>query len=150
MRYGLSYMEQSGCGIIAAYNALILLDNPRSLQSLILWGDLNASIVFAQFGSNPWAIGSLFEGLGYYVYHVYNQAQYDAEIKNANLAIFTYWNNKGHVFDGAHTVCVQYASGVINVYNEYNNVTTASKKNSIRKWISDNNLDPIDFCCIRK
>ena len=142
MRYGISNMARAGCGVIAVYNALLLLDNPHPLCDVIAWGDRKAAALFGLLGTLPWRAKSLFRRLGYTVDAVKDQALFDRCARQADACLFTYWNKKGSVRQGMHTVCLQYRAGGIDVYNLSNCRAGVSRKSTLKEW-TDSGIGPV-------
>lgn len=150
MKYGMTYAEKTGCGLIAIYNALILLDNPQNLADIILWGDHYAAILCGCLGSNPWAAGGLFRQMGYTVKSVSDQSQYDVEAKKADVCLFTYWNNIPKLMRGMHSVCARYERNAVKVYNPSSYRDDPIEKDSFAKWIAEDNIGPVAFLTVSK
>lgn len=149
MRYGIVNIAWSGCGIIAVYNALLLLGNPHRLSDVITWGDLKASTIFGLFGTSPRKAKILFRQLGYTVNPVRNKRHFDSQAKQADICLFTFWNQRGSLRHGIHTVCVQYNAGVLNVYNLSNSLSEVVHIASFQEW-ETSGISPIVLYCVSK
>ncbi len=149
MRYGIVNVGWSGCGIIAVYNALLLLGNAHCFFDVIVWGDLKASTIFGLFGTSPRKAKVLFRHLGYTVNTVLDKKQFDAQAQKADICLFTFWNQKGSLRRGIHTVCVQYNSGFLNVYNLSNSLSEPAHIASFEEWESAG-IAPIVLYCVKK
>lgn len=147
MRYGIVDIARSGCGVIAVYNALMLLGSPHRFHDVIAWGDKKASAAFGLLGTLPWKARSLFQRLGYAVTAVTDQGLFDRHARRADVCLFTYWNRKGSVRQGMHTVCLQYRSGAIEIYNLYNSCAEVSRRPSLTEWTSSG-IGPVVLYCI--
>ena len=149
MRYGVSNVARAGCGVIAVYNALLLLGNPHCLHDVIAWGDRKAAAVFGLLGTLPWKAGRLFQRLGYTVTAVTDKTQFDRCARRADVCLFTYWNQRGSVRRGMHTVCLQYRGRAIDVYNLFNSCAGVSRKASLEEWIAGG-IGPVVLYCVHK
>ena len=147
MRYGVSDIARAGCGVIAVYNALLLLGNPHRFCDVIAWGDRKAAAVFGLLGTLPWKAKKLFRQLGCTVDTVTDEAQFDRCAQQADACLFTYWNQKGSIRRGMHTVCLQYRSGAIDVYNLFNSCAGVSRKVSLKEWAAGG-IGPVVLYCI--
>lgn len=149
MRYGVTNVARAGCGLIAVYNALLLLGNPHRFQDVVAWGDRKAAALFALLGTLPWKAKRLFRRLGYTVTAVTDAAQFDRHARDADVCLFTYWNRKGRIRQGMHTVCLQYRDGGIDVYNLFNNRPGVSRKPTLEEWVAGG-IGPVVLYCVRK
>lgn len=147
MRYGIADIARAGCGVIAVYNALLLLGNPHRFCDVAAWGAWKAAAAFGLLGTRPWKGGRLFRQLGYTVTTVTDEALFDRHAQNADVCLFTYWNQKGSMRQGMHTVCLQYRSGGIDVYNLFNSCAEISRKSTLREWIAGG-IGPVVLYCI--
>lgn len=149
MRYGIVDVGRSGCGVIAVYNALLLLGNPHRFWEVAAWGDRKAAAAFGLLGTLPWKARSLFQRLGYAVTTVTDGALLDGGAQSADVCLFTYWNQRGSVRRGMHTVCLQYRCGGIEVYNLYNSHAGVSRKPSLKEWATGG-IGPVVLYCIHR
>lgn len=147
MRYGISTMARAGCGVIAVYNALLLLDDPHPFQEVAAWGDLKAAALFGLLGTLPWKAKGLFRRLGYTVTAVRDEALFDRYAQDAAVCLFTYWNRRGSLRRGMHTVCLRYRSGAFDVYNLSNSSAGVSRKATLREWVSGG-IGPVVLYCV--
>lgn len=149
MRYGISSISRTGCGVIAVYNALLLLGNPHRFHDVIAWGEQKAAAAFGLLGTLPWKPKRLFQRLGYTTAAVTDEALFDRCAQDADVCLFTYWNQKGLIRQGMHTVCLQYQSGVIDVYNLFNRYAGVSHKPTLKEWTASG-IGPVVLYCIHK
>lgn len=149
LRYGVTNMAHAGCGIIAIYNALLLLDNPSPLRDVAAWGDLHASNLLGLLGTFPWKAKRLFRQLGYTVDAVRDRALYDARAREADVCLFSYWNRRRNPFQGMHTVCVRYQAGALEVYNQFDTFPGVSRRASFSGWMEEG-IGPVCLYCIRR
>ncbi|MBD5085167.1 MAG: hypothetical protein HDT33_09010 [Clostridiales bacterium] len=149
MRYGIVDIARAGCGVIAVYNALLLLGNPHRFPDVVAWGDQTAAAAFGLLGTLPWKAKHLFQRLGYTVTTVTDEALFDRYAQDADVCLFTFWNQKGSIRQGMHTVCLQYRSGAIDVYNLSNSHARVSRKSTLREWTASG-IGPVVLYCIHK
>lgn len=149
LRYGVSNIARAGCGVIAVYNALLLLGNPHRFHEVIAWGDRKAAAVFGLLGTLPWKARQLFQRLGYTVTAVTDETLFDRCAQHADVCLFTYWNKKGSIRQGMHTVCLQYRDRAIDVYNLFNSCAGVSRKASLKEW-ADGGIGPVVLYCVHK
>ena len=149
MRYGMVNIAWSGCGIISVYNALLLLGNPQPLTDVIAWGDLKASRIFGLFGTSPGKTKHLLQKMGYIVDTVSDKSQFDSRARKADVCLFTYWNQKGSIRHGMHTVCTRYYNGFLEVYNLFNSSPETARKNSFDEW-NASGIAPVVLYCISR
>lgn len=149
MRYGISNIERAGCGVIAVYNALLLLGNLHRFQDVIAWGNRKAAAVFGLLGTLPWGPKRLFQRLGYTVAAVTDEAFFDRCAQHADVCLFTYWNQKGDIRQGMHTVCLPYRSGAIDVYNLFNCRAGVLRKSTLKER-AVGGIGPVVLYCVHK
>jgi hypothetical protein len=66
-KYGNDTSENNGCGWIATYNVLQVLENPQEAEDIIRSYEKNGVLLGGTLGTNPYGIGKLFEDFGYQV-----------------------------------------------------------------------------------
>lgn len=118
-RFGLSTMDKVGCGIIAIYNALRLLGREEGFTELIREFETNSTetIPFGFFGINSFSMTKFFKArsISYTKLHSINDIVRHTE--EGGIYIFTFFNNRKKLTEGAHTVALQYSDGFYTVYN---------------------------------
>ena len=149
LRYGIVRAAWSGCGLIAVYNALLLLGNPHPLWDVFAWGDLKGAALFGIFGTSHRRAGRLFRQLGYTVTAVTNPSLFDACAQRAEACLFTYWNRKGRFHKGMHTVCTRWREGALEVYNLYNNSEKIERLPSFEEWCK-RGIGPVALYCVSR
>lgn len=150
--FGYSTMAHSGCGVIATYNALVALGDPRPLADVALSYELNGRIIYGMLGTHPEAITDFFEfEPNYNVQAVYRDdvssySEFDNYMSSADAAILTYWAG-----DNIHNVAVvRDEKGGIIVYNERNLDTNETRHMSIQEMLSKKQRTPIVINLIHK
>jgi len=118
-REGMNEGWYNGCGWIAAYNALLILDNPMHPAEIVDHFETRGGTVLdGMFGTFPHAIERLFVELGYSVNHrIFPQVRHnlDNEIRNSRVAILAYMHTSA-----AHFIVIEYRpeDGRFIVYND--------------------------------
>ncbi len=128
-RFGLSTLNRVGCGIIAVYNALRMLNCPIVLSELIREFETNSTetVPFGFFGINPFSMKKFFEA------HAipYTKIQCIQELmkfsEEGGIYLLTFWNDAKKLTQGAHTVTLFYTQGRFTVYNRTNNSSQAAE-----------------------
>lgn len=149
LRYGVTGMARSGCGVIAVYNTLLLLGNPHPLHEVAAWGDLHARAALGLLGTLPWKAKGLFRRLGYTVTTVTDGRLMDARAAEADVCLFTYWNRRGSPRQGMHTVCAARRAGGLDIYNLSNLRCGVGRQPSFSDWIAGG-IGPVVLYCVSK
>lgn len=116
---GLNEGWRNGCGWISAYNALILLENPRHPAEIVRHIESGGGAVFSGvFGTFPHAIERLFLDLGYNVNHTLfpgRSVNIDNAIRSSRVSILAYTHTRA-----AHFITIEYreSDGKFIVYND--------------------------------
>ena len=115
-------MSHSGCGIVAAYNAMAALEktahgeieNYKKIEhiiSLIRFFETKGAVLGGRIGIEPKSIASFFEKNGYEVEFTKCSAKTTKEqinvIGNKNeVTIVTLYNNQMNIFEKIHNICI--------------------------------------------
>lgn len=126
-------MSHSGCGIIAAYNALAALEenadckaeknaNIERILSLIRFFEQKGAVLGGRIGIAPKSIAVFFEKQGYDVDFTKCDAQTDeAQINTlgnkSDVTIITIYNNQKDIFGRIHNICVTKKNGGFFAHN---------------------------------
>lgn len=138
-KYGNYTMAQSGCGVIAAYNAISLLGGVPNMPELIRYFEQNGMVMNAALGTNPYSIGNYFKGNGYEVENITHNL--DDALTGNNVIILTSWIDADNILQGSHTVAIEKdENGQIVVYNPYGNSTEADDFASIKDYLKGRSL----------
>ena len=121
-RYGLRTSAATGCGWIATYNALRLMDYRASPGSLIHFYEWQVPFVHGNIGTMALAPMQFFKKHGFQVESCSLEEKFDDMAKSADVCILYYRWQKGIKF-GAHFVALQYKDGQFIGYNTYKNST---------------------------
>ena len=121
-RYGLRSSAATGCGWIAAYNALVLMGQEPDPEEIIRAYAHQVPLLHGNAGTLALAPVWYFRSRGFRAEHTARYDRFDAMAKAAEVAVlFYYWRNK-YKF-GAHFVAIQYRDGKFYGYNTYKNST---------------------------
>ena len=119
---GFGSYANSGCAVIATYNAMQLLGRNASLGAIrdeYLYK--HGSILFGLGGVGPWSFDDYFENHGINCTGYSSYTSLNANIAEGDVVVFTVMNNRNNIFAGFHTMCAQYIDGTYLVYNAYSN-----------------------------
>lgn len=113
MSYGVSTMSESGCGVIAVFNALKALsineagsEGAPSLPNLISIFENSGITMAGQFGTGPKSIADFFRKRGFDIRTATDQRRYAQIARRCNVCIITIFNNKDRLHDFLHTMCI--------------------------------------------
>ena len=150
--FGKYKMCYNGCAVIAAYNALCILDSPADIGETADYFERRGIILGGAFGVHPLALNRFLCCRGHSVKTVFaghrkNQDRLDRALNDAGAAVFTFWNStaprhKGE-WEGAHTVAVKRENGGVTVYNAHNNSSSPAKYRSLDAYIKKEGILPI-------
>ena len=137
---GLGSYADSGCAIIATYNALQLLGKTVSLGSIrdeYLFK--HGTILLGLGGVGPWSFDDYFESHGINCAGYLSFDSLHANISEGGVVIFTLMNDVSNITKGFHTMAAQYVNGKYHVYNGYSSgvqvVSNLRDVNSGNMWI---------------
>ena len=117
--------EKSGCGYIAVYNAMQLIGQPQSLQSVTSEiFDIHGSVFYGAGGVGPWSMQSYFDAHDISYTGSHSAEVLTAGISEGSVIVYTIWNKKGNIFKGWHAMTALYTDGSYLVFNRYNNSTS--------------------------
>lgn len=113
-RYGFS-----GCEIIAVYNACQLAEKPIPLSKIGYRCECQPLPVLGGFwGTDPFRLDRLMERCSLHPRRLTQQEAMKAE----GILVVSFWNRRGSLRRGIHTVALTCQRGRCKVYNRYNNV----------------------------
>lgn len=119
-RYGLRSSAATGCGWIAAYNALRILGYKMEPEKLIAAFERQLPIIHGNAGTTFWTPAVLFRKWGFPVTVVADARKFDAAAEQADVCIlFYHWHKKWKF--GAHFVALHRKDGRFVGYNTYSN-----------------------------
>lgn len=121
-RYGLRSSAATGCGWIATYNALRLLNYRAAPEDLIHYYERQLPLVHGNAGTTIPGPAIFFIQQGFPVKMTAKRAEFDALAKESDVCILFYrWRRKFKL--GAHFVTMQYRDGKFTGYNTFRSST---------------------------
>ncbi|MBR4862042.1 MAG: hypothetical protein IKU09_07560 [Firmicutes bacterium] len=121
-RYGLRSSAATGCGWIAAYNALQLMGYHTEPEKLIRYYKRHVPGLNGTFGTFVMTPVQLFRKLGFEVKVTVRRSEFDDLAKSSDACIlFYHWIRRPKF--GAHFAALQYRDGQFTGYNTYKNST---------------------------
>jgi len=117
-RYGFRTSAATGCGWIATYNALRLLDYNADPEELIRYYERQLPLIHGNAGTTILGPAVFFAHHGFPVEVVANRAKFDALAKDCPVCILFYRWRKKYRF-GAHFTALRYEGGRFTGYNTY-------------------------------
>lgn len=117
LKLGDTVMKESGCEVIAAYNALLLLGRDEPLSAVARRFEQTGCLMrfpFVKYGTlgvNPYDIGSVMASYG-----VDCPPAPLKQMCEPGLYILSYWNSP-KLRDGLHTIAVHNRNGICYLYN---------------------------------
>ena len=121
-RYGFRTSAATGCGWIATYNALRLMNYKANPEALIYFYEWQVPFVHGNLGTLALGPDQFFKQHGFEVQTSSRISQFDDLAKSSDVCLlFYYWRN-GAKF-GAHFVALQHKDNQFIGYNTYKNST---------------------------
>jgi hypothetical protein len=122
-RMGWGTYANNGCGVIAVYNAMQLLESPEPLG--LIEAEISNSgglLAVGLLGVEPWAIDCYFtsHGISCTRYSTYQSLSQD--VREGSVIVFLVLNDATTLLGGAHYMAALYTDGKYIVYNMYNNL----------------------------
>ena len=117
-RYGLRTSAATGCGWIATYNALRLLNSRAEPEKLIRYYERQSPLIHGNAGTTILGPAAFFIHHGFPVEVVSDRAKFDSLAKDCPVCILYYRWRKKFKF-GAHFTTVRYENGRYIGYNTY-------------------------------
>lgn len=117
-RYGLRSSAATGCGWIATYNALRLMDYYAEPERLIRWYERSFPLINGNFGTFLFSPVMFFKRKGFRVRLVFDRQRFDSAVWDSDASIlFYYWRRKYRI--GSHFVAVCCRDGKFMGYNTF-------------------------------
>ena len=117
-RYGFRTSAATGCGWIATYNALRLMDYYAKPEDLIRYYERQLPLIHGNAGTSIPGPAVFFIQQGFDVKMSAKRAEFDQLVKESDVCILFYrWRRQWKM--GAHCVTVTYADGKFTGYNTY-------------------------------
>lgn len=121
-RYGFRTSAATGCGWIATYNALRLMNYRATPEDLIRYYERQLPLVHGNAGTTIPGPAVFFIQQGFPVKMSAKQEDFDGLVRESNVCILFYRWRKGWKM-GAHFVTVRYENGEFVGYNTFRNST---------------------------
>lgn len=119
-RYGLRTSADTGCGWVATYNALRLMNYRAKPEELIHYYEWQLPLIHGNAGTSIPGPALFFIHHGFPVEMTAKRAKFDDLIRESDVGIlFYYWRKNWKI--GAHFTTVRYADGKFIGYNTYRN-----------------------------
>ena len=141
IRMGFGTANDNGCGWISAYNAMYLLGNTQSPNSIIHYLENDGGLVMnGLLGTNPESIANYFTDMGINANLSYDMLLgVDRSVQTLETNVFVLLYSHG---SGAHYIAVQYKGGKYYAYNVYSDSKNAEEIDSIDSWLTRNRYIP--------
>ena len=155
--FGRKTLSYCGCEVIAVYNVLLALGEPRPLAEITDYFEGTGIILNGSGGTHVEAIPRFFRSCGCAAEPLYasRAREYDAAFAGAPAAVFSFWNARtlracGR-WVGVHTVCVTHApSGGVLVQNVHGRAVRPVQYRSIADYAESCGLLPIVLIPVRR
>ena len=136
-RYGFRSTAAAGCGWIATYNALHLLDDHAEPEALIRFYERQLPLIHGNLGTTILAPAFYFRKKGYLVDWTARNDRFDAMVRKCDACILYYrWQKKWKL--GAHFVALHHTEAGMCGYNTYTNSKGPDRYGqSLSKFLKD-------------
>lgn len=119
-RYGLRSSAAIGCGWIAVYNALCILEEPVEIPELIRSFQRQIPVVNGALGTFIGTPAILLHQRGHKIQVVIRRSRFDDQAKRCRVCILSYyWKRQYRV--GAHFVALRWTGDHFEGYNTFTN-----------------------------
>ena len=122
LRYGLRTSAATGCGWIAAYNALRILGKRAREEELVAYFERQLPLLHGNTGTSFWGPAAFFLHHGFRVETQIRRDRFDALVDRYPVCILFYYWRKGMKI-GGHFVALHKTDRGILGYNTYKNST---------------------------
>jgi len=136
-KMGVGIGKDNGCGWVATYNALSLMNNAHHPSNIIAWLEqYGGSNFLGVAGANPDAINLYLGVCGYSTSLFYTPSNIDATISASKrgIGILAYFFPDLN----AHYVMIEHKDGQYHIYNYRNSATDKRIVDSVDAWLRDN------------
>ena len=120
--YGFRTTAATGCGWVATYNALRLMNYKANPESLIYFYEWQVPFVHGNLGTLALGPAQFFKQHGFRVETCSKISEFDDLAKHADVCLLFYYWRSGVKF-GAHFVALHHRDGQFTGYNTYKNST---------------------------
>ncbi len=151
LKFGTTTMNNNGCEVIAAYNAMKTLGNQKDIRDIAYYFENDGQMLNGEFGTNLYANKRYFEKEGYKVKVVEGEKITEEELPKADAYIVSFWNSND-VMDALHTVAMRKKSdGKYELFNYRSNEQNLSEEaRSLKYKFLLNGEIPLSVHCISK
>ena len=122
LRYGLRRSADTGCGWVATFNALRLLDRRVEKAALIRYYERQLPLIHGNAGTSFWGPAVFFRQHGFNVKMEFRRDRFDALAERAQVCVLFYRWREGLRL-GAHFVALHKTDRGFVGYNTYKNST---------------------------
>ena len=130
MRYGKKPMWYNGCGIIAVYNALLLLGERPDFRVVTEYYEKHGKWFWGLLGTKPWKLGSYVKKQGY-------KLKLTSPKKADNgIYLITVWNKR----PGMHFMALNKTDNGLQVYNGYRRHDTYDLYDGFESFFEDTGI----------
>lgn len=148
-RYGFRSSAATGCGWIAAYNALILMDYETDIPELIRCLEWQLPLIHGNAGTTFWGPAVSFRSWGFPVEVLVDRAKFDEAARDCDVCILFYRWRRG-VRLGAHFVALHHTGKGFVGYNTYRNSTGPDRYgDSLDSFLKQHHYFGAVLTCIR-
>ena len=121
-RYGFRASADTGCGWIATYNALRLMDCKTDIEALIRYYEWQLPLIHGNAGTSFWTPALCFRNWGFSAEVCFDRKKFDHLAREADACILFYrWHRKAKL--GAHFVALHHTGQGFVGYNTYRDST---------------------------
>ena len=106
LKFGNTTMDNNGCEIIAAYNAMKTLGNQKDIRDIAYYFENDGQVLKGSFGTNPYATKRYFEKEGYKVKVIEGEKIIKEKLPKADAYIVSFWNSDD-VMEALHTIAMR-------------------------------------------
>ena len=117
-KMGFANFGSNACGWIAAYNALISINEGKHPANIIRYIENNNGLIAdGNFGVNPAVYNDLFKHYGLKSSTTYTATNLDKTVQAGRTAILCYFNDKSDITQGAHYININWDGKQYTAYN---------------------------------
>ena len=136
-KMGFANFSSNACGWIAAYNALISINEGKHPANIIRYIENNNGLIAdGNFGVNPAIYKDLFKYYGLKSSTIYTATNLDKTAQAGRTAILCYFNDKSDITQGAHYINISWDG---KQYTAYNTVERIEFFHSIDEFLNKKN-----------
>jgi len=150
LKFGTTTMNNNGCEVIAAYNALKILGNQKDIRDIAYHFENDGQMLKGIFGTNPYANKRNFEKEGYKVKVVEGEKITEEELPKADAYIVSFWNSDD-VIDALHTIAMRKTSdGRYELFNNNPRTEQSDVVQTLSEALLKDGAVPLSIHCISK